>query len=108
MVSPYVHVEVTELRDRPFQGVEADVRVYHPDGHPFSVIVRAGGAQQPFWRVTSVDPVGSPEILDAVYAHITPEEFYYRISLALTLANVWDSAKASSDRLWDLDQGRDD
>lgn len=72
------------------------------------MIVRAGGSQQPFWRVLALEPVGSEEILEAVYERISPEEFCYRISVALTMANLWDSAKASSDRLWEMDGGRDD
>lgn len=108
MTTPYVHVEVTELRRAGSAGIEADVRVFYPGGHPFSLVVRAGGSQQPFWQVRSVETLGSPEILDAVFAHIGQEELYYRISVALSLANLWDSAKASADRLWDMDHGRDD
>lgn len=101
MTARYVHVEVLEIRDRLLQGIEADVRVYYPGGHPFHLIIRAAGAQQPFWRVTDIEPVGSPEVLEAVYPYLSEEELAYRISVALSLANIWDSAKAASDRAWD-------
>jgi hypothetical protein len=108
VTTPYVHVEVTEVRSTGYEGIEADVRVYHPDGHPFSLLVRAGGRQQPFWPVRSVETLGSPEILDAVFSRIGQEALYYRISVALSLWNIWDSAKASSDRFREMDQDRDD
>ena len=86
-----------------YGGIEADIRVFHPGGHPFSLLVRAGGGQQPFWIVRSVETLGSPEILDAVFSQIGQEELYYRISVALSLWNIWDSAKASSDRLHEME-----
>ncbi|MGV3615046.1 MAG: hypothetical protein ACO1SV_06900 [Fimbriimonas sp.] len=98
MRTSYVHIEVVEMQDRTFRGVEAEVRVLPSGGHPFTLQVKASGSQAPWWRVESIEPVASPEVLDAVYRHIAPEEFLYRISVALALYNVWDSAKAASDR----------
>jgi hypothetical protein len=88
--------------------VEVEARVFHPRGHPVRLAVRLSGDQAPYWRVDSFEPYGSAEALESVLREITAEELAYRLSVAVTLAAMWDSVRASSDRWREHENDRDE
>jgi hypothetical protein len=99
MVPRHVHVEVVELgKGSPFTGqVTGEVRIYTGENRSFTVYATFGSRQAPYWRTLSIEPVGGDEVLETATEIIGLEELYYRIGVAATLWNLWDSAKASSD-----------